>query len=183
MHAATVAATDALWNQLSSVCKPSSGGTRYVTSTCANVPLNVRLTSGSGPATVTVSIEFAGAQDQRIAPRRFSRIAILGDLGTQTTIMLGFNNGGLAFQGSPTLRYPNYRAQQQNQVSFAANAYSSVLSTVGDSYVRHRGVKAWQGQYFVIDGTTASVSGRCPEGQLDPLSGAERDPQPVTIVG
>jgi hypothetical protein len=141
------------------------------------------LTSGNGPATVTVSTEYAGARDERIAPRRFSRIAILGDLGTQTIMTPGFNNGLLALQGSPTLRYPNYRAQQQNQVSFAANAYSSVPSTVGDSYVRHRGIKAWQGQYFVVDGTTATVNSRCPEAQLDPLLGPERDPQPATIIG
>ena len=180
---ATVAATDALWNQLNSTCKPPAGGTRYVTSTCANVPLNVRLTTGNGPSAVTVSTEYAGAQDQRIAPRRFSRIAILGDVGTQTTMTLALNNGLLMLQGSPTLRYSNYRAQQQNQVTFAANTYSTSLSTVGDSYVRHRGVKAWQGQYFVVDGATATVNGRCPEAQLDPLSGAERDPQASIIVG
>jgi hypothetical protein len=180
---ATVAATDGLWNQLSSACKPASGGTRYVTSACANVPLNVRLTSGSGAATVSVSSEYAGAQDGRISPRRFSRIAILGELGVQTTMALGFNNGALALQGSPTLRYPNYRAQQQNQVSFAANNYSSVLSTVGDSYIRHRGVKAWQGQHFVVDGATATVHDQCPEAQLDPLLGPERAPQPTTILG
>jgi hypothetical protein len=181
---ATVAATDALWNQLNSTCKPSSGGARYVTDACANVPLNVRLTSGVGASTVTVSSDSSTiAQDQRIAPRRFSRFAVLGEPGTGTTMTLGFNNGPLRLQGSPAVRYPNYRAQQQNQVTFASTSYSTTLSTVADSYVRHRGIKAWQGQYFVVDGATASINGACPDAQLDPLLGPERDPQSATIIG
>ena len=179
----TVAATDALWNQLGAACKPTSGSSRYVTSICANVPLNVRLTTGTGTAPVTVSMESSGPLDQRILPRRFGRIAILGELAGGTTMTLGFYNGSLVLQGAGTQHYLNYRAEQQNLVTFTANTYVSTLSTVTDSYVRHRGVKAWQGQYFAVDGTSGAVSGACPDAQLDPLLGAERSPQAATITG
>jgi hypothetical protein len=179
--AATVAATDALWNQLASGCKPTSGGPREVSTNCVNIPLNIRLTTGAAGSQVTAATDNSSG-DHRLAPRRFSRIAVLGDIAGGTTMTLGFNNS-LALAGPTTLHYLNYHAEQQTLVTFSGNAYSSMLSAVADTYVKHRGVKVWQGQYFAIDGTTATVSNACPDPQLDPLTGSERYPQQATVTG
>jgi hypothetical protein len=169
----TVAASDSLWSQLSPSCKPTSGGLRQVTDICVNVPLNIRFSIGSAGKVVTVAMSSSEGQDRRLPSRRFGRFAVLTDRDGATTMLLGLSN----------VSYASYLAQQQDQVSFAGSGYQVVRSTVADTYVKHRGMKVWQGQYFVVDGTTATVSGTCPDAQFDPLQGPERNPQQSTITG
>ena len=170
----TVTASDTLWNQLSPSCKPTSGGLRQVTDICVNVPLNIRFSLGSAGKVVTVAMSSSGGQDQRLLPRRFGRFAVLTERDGATTMLLGSDN----------VNYPSYLAQQQDQVSFDGGGYQVVRSTVADTHVKHRGVKVWRGQYFVVDGRTATVSGTtCPDAQFDLLQGPERGPQESTITG
>jgi hypothetical protein len=78
---------------------------------------------------------------------------------------------------------------QRTQAVLVSNAtdsgyhYQVDTSTVVDAYVTHRGVRTWQGQLFVVDGTTGSVSAPCPEADLDVLKSNERYPMLVTITG
>ena len=171
---ATVAASETLWNQLNPSCKPTSGGLRQVTDICVNVPLNIRFNVGSAGKVVTVAMSSSGGQDLRLPPRRFGRFAVLSERDDGTTMLLG----------SSAVNYPSYLAQQQDQVSFTGSGYQVVRSIVADTYVKHRGVKVWQGQYFVVDGRTATVSSiTCPDAQFDALQGPERDPKESTITG
>jgi len=169
-----VAASDTLWNQLSPSCKPTSGGLRQVTDVCVNVPLNIRLSVGSVGKVVTVAMSSSGAQDQRLLSRRFGRFAVLSERDGGTPMLLGSGN----------VNYRSYLAEQQDQVSFNGSGYDVVRSIIGDTYGKHRGVKVWQGQYFVVDGRTATVSNiTCPDAEFDLLQGSERDPQESTITG
>jgi hypothetical protein len=188
---AVVASTDALWNQLSPTCKDTSVVPRKVSSMCANVPLNVRLSTVATAAPVVVAMEKNGAIDQRVLPRRFARFAVLGDPTIPTSMTVGFNNAPLSLGGgtSSQAQYPGHHVAQQTQAILVNNTtdngyhYQVDTSTVVDAYVTHRGVRTWQGQLFVVDGTTASVSAPCPEADLDALKGNERYPMPVTITG
>jgi hypothetical protein len=187
---AIVANTDSLWNQLTAACKPSSGALRYVTSACANIPLNVRFSMGAANA-VAVVMEKSGAVDQRVLPRRFARFAVLGDPSAPTSMVLGFNNAPLSLaSGTPTQsQYTGRRAQQQTLATLVKNTadagyhYQVDTSTVVDSYIAHRGVKTWRGQSFVVDGTTGAVGTPCPDADLDALVNNERYPLPATIIG
>jgi len=178
----TVASTDSLWSQLSSVCKPTSGASRYVTNFCVNVPVNVRLTTGSATAPVTVATDYTSVQSAAIAPRRFARFAVIGDTAEGITMALTFNNA-LTLQNTQAPHFLSYHAEQHDQVSFVANAYQVTRSIVADTYGKHRGIKVWQGQAFVVDGATGTVGTPCLEAQADPLQGPERFPQQSAITG
>jgi len=170
----TVAASDTLWNQLSPSCKPTSGGLRQVTDICVEVPLNIQFSLGTAGKVVTIAMSSSGGPDQRLLPRRLGRFAVLSERDGGTPMLLGSTN----------VTYPSYLAEQQDQVSFNGSGYEVVRSIVADTYVKHRGVKVWQGQYFVVDGRTATVSDiTCPDAQFDPLQGQERSPQESTITG
>jgi hypothetical protein len=185
---AIVASTDALWNQLAQVCRDTSGTPRKVSSMCSNVPLNIRLSTAAPTTPVVVAMEKNGAVDQRVMPRRFTRFAVLGELAVPTGMTLGFSNAPLYLGGgtSSQPQYPGHRVTQQTQAILVNNNgyhYQVDTSTTVDAYVTHRGVRTWQGQLFVVDGTTGGVGVPCPEGDLDPLKNNERLPLPVTITG
>jgi hypothetical protein len=188
---AIVANTDTLWNQLAQVCKPPAGAQRYVTNACANLPLNVRLSTGSAIAPVAVTMEKNGTVDQRILPRRFARFAVLGDPSVPTSMVLGFNNTPLSLAAGTSTQpqYSGRRVQQQSVATLVKNAtdtgyhYQVDTSTVVDSYVTHRGIRTWKGQSFVVDGTTGTVGAPCPEADLDNLQINERYPLSATIIG
>jgi hypothetical protein len=187
---AMVASTDTLWNQLAQVCKDTSGIPRKVSSTCANVPLNIRLSTAPSTAPVVVAMEKNGAVDQRILPRRFTRFAVLGDPLIPTSMALGFNNAPLYLGGiSLQPQYPGHHVTQQALAMLVSNTndngyhYQVDTSIIIDNYVTHRGVRTWQGQSFVVDGTTGSVGAPCSEVDLDLLKNNERFPLPVTITG
>ena len=185
---AVVASTDTLWNQLAQVCKDTSGTPRKVSSMCANVPLNIRLSTAAPTTPVVVAMEKNGAIDQRVMPRRFTRFAVLGDPAVPTGMTLGFNNAPLYLGGGTPSQpqYPGHRVAQQTQAVLVNNNgyhYQVDTWTTVDAYVTHRGVRTWQGQLFVVDGTTGGVGTPCPEADLDPLKNNERLPMPVTIIG
>jgi hypothetical protein len=186
----TVANTDSLWNQLAVACKPTSGGLRVVSDFCVNVPLNVRLTFGASSSPVVVAMESDGTTDQRVLPRRFTRFAVLGDPAVPIVMTLGFANA-LQLEAGTSRQIPltGHRTEQQSVAVLVNNEtdsgyhYQVDMSTVVDLYGAHRAVRNWNGQAFVVDGTTGAAGTPCPSTDLDPLQDTERYPTTVTITG
>jgi hypothetical protein len=166
-----IAASDVLWNQLGTACKDGAGPLRKVSDACANVPLNVRYTFGSGTKSVIVAMESGVPTDGRLTHRHFGRIGLLGETGTPLSFTLDFHNAPLYLFGGDTepLSLGTYTVQKETHVA--------------GKYRVHRGVKFWDAAIFVVDGAMASVGANCPEPNQDPLLNAERYPSAVTITG
>jgi hypothetical protein len=170
-QADTIPGNNTLWNQLISTCMDTQALPRKVSGLCAKVPLNLRYTFGNATKPVVVATEQGPSGDGRLPSRRFSRIAVLGEAGTPLSYVLDFNNPPLYIPGGDTEPESllTYRVQKEAQI---ASVYSS-----------HRGIKYWEAAIVVVDGTTASVAGGCPEPNQDLLHDTERYPIPVTITG
>jgi hypothetical protein len=140
---------------------------------CANV-LNIRLSTAPSTAPVVVAMEKNGAIDQRVLPRRFTRIAVLGEPTIPTRMTLGFNNAPLYLGGGTSPQYPGHRVTQQKEAILVSDSgnngyhYQVNTSTIVDNYVSHRGMRTLQGQTFVVDCGTGSFGTPCPESDLDP---------------
>jgi hypothetical protein len=167
---ATVAATEALWNQLAPVCRNESTTPRSVSAACANVLLNVRHAKWSVNPPLVLANDHSGPQDRRLPSRRFSRFAVLGERATPIEFELEASNPPYIVEGGVAQpeEFPPYKAQ---------------LSAGFDRYAPRRGVNSFNAVYFVVDGRTAMPGPQCADGDMTALAGAERFPAALEVAG
>jgi hypothetical protein len=165
-----IAARIDLWNQLMPACRDNN--THKVADLCANVPFGVRYTTDRQTPPLIVAMDALGASDQRIAPRRFARFAVLGEVADPVRFTLDIN--------SPALVQPSGYPKPILFRTYNTQADTATAGVFG----AHRGIKNWDGTFFIIDGTTgAAVYPDCAEDQFDALRDAERYPTPLNISG
>jgi hypothetical protein len=165
-----IAARIDLWNQLTPACRDNN--THKVADLCANVPFGVRYTTDRQTPPLIVAMDALGASDQRIAPRRFARFAVLGEVADPVRFTLDIN--------SPALVQPSGYPKPILFRTYNTQADTATAGVFG----AHRGIKNWDGTFFIIDGTTgAAVYPDCAEDQFDALRDAERYPTPLNISG
>jgi hypothetical protein len=175
---AEIASDDALWNALNPACRDTTHGPRR--DACVNIPLTLSLTFGTAQAPVVVKMRKTLDHDWRVAGRHFARIAVLGDVPPfnqppkTVHAVLGFDNPPFFLDGDPAFDLRTYEVQQKDPVS----------RTIG-VFAPSRGVRFWDGVFFLMDGSTAAAT-FLPDVHVldsDPLVGDERLPSPVEITG
>ncbi len=165
-----IAARTDLWSQLASLCRDDNA--HKVAAFCVNVPFGVTYTTNHPTPPLVLAMDALGASDQRIAPRRFARFAVLGEMANPLRFDVDIN--------SPPLIQPSGYPKPD---SFPPNNTQADTASAG-IFSKHRGIKTWDGGIFIIDGTNgAAVDSPCTEDQYDALKDAERYPTKLNIGG